>query len=145
MALFSPSQITWDEPYFFVLRLRTRKAWAWRGLIALAFAALFFIVIKFFDQRPRDLWQTLGVSALAGVVLTLLPDAVYFQRNISIDESTVSKDARIWPVGPDGPRLSPPLTEAVAFLIALGPLAMMSSCRDRQMKKCVVGLLRCRV
>lgn len=90
MALFNLAQVQWDEPVFFVLRLRTRKSWMLRGVCALVIALIMLVAIIGFDRRQRPIGQTITISLLAGVVLTLLPDVRFFQRNISINKEDVT-------------------------------------------------------
>lgn len=89
MGLFSSTQMSWSEPYFFLIRLR--EAWGWRNrvLLGLAVAALLFLAILLTGRQRLDVWQSLGVSlAAAGVLLALL-DVGNIQREVTITDDRI--------------------------------------------------------
>jgi hypothetical protein len=98
MKLFAKTEISWNEPLLFVLRLRRRKPWIVRGLIALGIAAILFAAM-YFSRRPAfHLGSALGVSVMAGLVLVLLPDLAFFQREITIKSDGILCYGSVGPV-----------------------------------------------
>jgi hypothetical protein len=89
MKLLPKSLISWNEPWFFLLRLRTRQGWLTRAAVALVLMGIMFAVIYFTGRARMGVPQMLLVSAMAGVFLSLLPDLVNLQREVTVYEDSV--------------------------------------------------------
>lgn len=89
MKFFSSTQISWCEPYLFVVRIR--EAWGWRRriLLALGIAVLLCVSMIFFDPIARPLPQAIGISLLAGFVLVALLDMGNIQREVTVNEDSI--------------------------------------------------------
>ena len=80
MKLFSSTQMSWNEPYFFVVRLRERWGWTRRGVLALVIAAVMFLAICF-TRNPRfGIGNAIALSLIVGVVLVALLDVGNIDR-----------------------------------------------------------------
>jgi hypothetical protein len=88
MKFFSSTQMTWNEPMFFVVRLRERWGWMRRGLLALGIVLLMFLAI-FFTRNQPGIGKTIAISVLAGVVLVVLMDVGNIQREVTIKDDCV--------------------------------------------------------
>lgn len=88
----SKNLLSWYEPYCFVARLRTGRDWLWRlvwfaGISAAAFALL----MVFRGGMP---WvMALETSLLVGLVITLLPDVLFLQRDVTITTDSIDWEA----------------------------------------------------
>jgi hypothetical protein len=80
--------LSWTEPIFFVPRLRTLKGWLWRIGWMIGIGVLAFLLLHLVGA-PRSLALELQISLIMGVVLTLLPDLVLFQREVWITEKAI--------------------------------------------------------
>ncbi|QDU40113.1 hypothetical protein Mal4_44680 [Maioricimonas rarisocia] len=102
MPLIPSSQMSWNEPIFFVARLREPWGWSWRGLMGLGVAIVMFIAIRFGGNAQQfELWQALGISLAAGAVLVILADVSNFQREVSIYKDSINYvgSAGTWSMG----------------------------------------------
>ncbi len=50
MKLLAKTEMTWNEPWFFVIRLRNRKGWILRGL-----GVLFIAILEWPRYWPEEL------------------------------------------------------------------------------------------
>jgi hypothetical protein len=89
MKLFSSTQISWNEPWFFLIRIR--EAWGWRRrlLLAIGISAVMFLAIYFFGAGQRGLPGTIGISLAAGFVLVALFDVGNIQREVTVKEDCI--------------------------------------------------------
>jgi hypothetical protein len=90
VAIFSSTQISWSEPWFFLLRIRERPGWIKRLILALVIALVMFVAM-FFGGRHAALGlpQTIGLALLCGFTLVLLFDVPNLQRDVTIKEDCV--------------------------------------------------------
>lgn len=88
MKMFSSTQISWSEPWFFLLRIR--EPWGWRRclLLALGISILMFLAIYFFAPA-RGLTSAIGISLLCGFVLVAALDLVNIQREVTVKEDCI--------------------------------------------------------
>ena len=88
MKMFSSTQISWSEPWFFLLRIR--EPWGWRRclLLALGISVLMFLAIFFFAPG-KGLASTIGISLLCGVVLVAALDLVNIQRDVTVNDDCI--------------------------------------------------------
>ncbi|MHC4400586.1 MAG: hypothetical protein ACYTG0_12995 [Planctomycetota bacterium] len=89
MKLFSSTQISWNEPWFFLIRIR--EAWGRRRrlLLAIGISVVMFLAIYFFGAGPRGLPGTIGISLAAGFVLVALFDVGNIQREVTVKEDCI--------------------------------------------------------
>ena len=89
MKLLSSTQISWNEPWCFLLRIR--EAWGWRRrlLLAIGISVLMFLAIFFFGPGQRGLPGTIGISLAAGFVLVALLDMGNIQREVTVKEDCI--------------------------------------------------------
>lgn len=88
MKLFSSTQISWNEPWFFIIRIRRATGWANRAFFGLAVAIVLFMAM-YLLQPGRGLVESVGVSVLAGCVLVVLLDVSNLQREVTIKEDGI--------------------------------------------------------
>jgi hypothetical protein len=89
MKLFSSTQMSWHEPYFFVVRLREPWGWARRGILALFIAGLMFAAVYFIRNPQMGTAKAIAVSLAAGLVLVALMDVGNIQRQITIRDDGI--------------------------------------------------------
>jgi hypothetical protein len=89
MKLISATQISWSEPYFFLIRLRDANSWRMRGLLALAIAVVMFLVMHFNGQARLGTVRAIGVSLAAGLVLVASLDLRSIQREVTIKDDCI--------------------------------------------------------
>src|SRR5262245_49725154 len=89
MKLFSSTQMSWHEPYFFVVRLREPWGWVRRGLLALIVSGLMFAVATFARNPPLETGKAIAVSLAAGLILVALMDVGNIQRGVTIKEDGI--------------------------------------------------------
>jgi hypothetical protein len=89
MKLFSSTQMSWHEPYFFVVRLRERWGWIRRGILALIVSGVMFVVASFARNPPLETGKAIAVSLAAGLVLVALMDVGNIQREVTIKEDGI--------------------------------------------------------
>ncbi len=88
MKLFASTQISWSEPWFFLLRIREPGGWLRRGLLALAIAVVMFAVMYYFGQQP-SVPMMLLTSLGAGLVLVAALDLPNIQRDVTVKEDCI--------------------------------------------------------
>lgn len=97
MKLFSSTQISWNEPWFFLLRIREGWGWGWRVLLAVALSTILFLALYFFPPVQRGMGEMVGISLLAGFTLVLLLDVGNIQREVTVkDDSIIVNSAVGW-------------------------------------------------
>jgi hypothetical protein len=89
MKLFSTTHISWNEPTFFLLRIREAWAWRIRLLLALALSVVVFGAMYFFQAEQRGLPEIIGVSIAAGFVIVALFDVGNIQREVTVKEDCI--------------------------------------------------------
>lgn len=89
MKLLPTSLMSWNEPRFFLLRLRNGRAWLIRILVALFIAGILLAAMLLTRPGRMELTQAILISLLAGVVLTLLPDISNCQREVTIYDDSI--------------------------------------------------------
>lgn len=89
MALLSSTQISWSEPWFFLIRIR--EAWGWRRrlLLALGLSLVMFLAIYFFGLGRLTLPGMIGISLAAGFVLVALLDVGSIQRDVTVSDDRI--------------------------------------------------------
>src|SRR5262245_41825551 len=99
MKLFTSTLMSWNEPLFFVIRLRERAGWIRRALLALGIVAVMFLAI-YFSRKPQiGIGKAIGISLAAGVFLVALLDVANIQREVTIKEDGInyqSATGAIW-------------------------------------------------
>ncbi|MFC1596559.1 hypothetical protein ACFL5Q_01250 [Planctomycetota bacterium] len=88
MKMFSSTQISWSEPWFFLLRIREPRGWRRWLLLAIGFSVLVFLAIYFFAPA-RGLPSAIGISLACGFVLVALLDVVNIQREVTVEEDCI--------------------------------------------------------
>ncbi|HVJ67690.1 MAG TPA: hypothetical protein VM510_06895 [Caulifigura sp.] len=90
MAIFSSTQMSWSEPWFFLLRIRERPSWIKRFVAGLVVSVAMFAAM-FFSARHAALGlpQTIGLSLACGFVLILLIDVPNLQRDVTIKDDCI--------------------------------------------------------
>ena len=89
MKLFSSTQISWNEPWFFVIRERQAADWRGRLLLAIGISVVMFLAIFFFGVGRHGLPGAIGISLVAGFVLVALLDVHNIQREVTVKEDCV--------------------------------------------------------
>lgn len=89
MKLFSSTQISWSEPWFFLISIREVWGWRRRILLAIAIAALMFVGTYFFGGGRFGLPESIGISIVCGLVLVSLLDVGNLQREVTIKEDCI--------------------------------------------------------
>jgi hypothetical protein len=89
MKLVSSTQIAWNEPWCFLLRIR--EAWGWRRrlLMAIGISLLMFLAIFFFGPAQGGLPGTIGISLAAGFLLVAGFDVGNLQREVTVKEDCI--------------------------------------------------------
>ncbi|MBT4867386.1 MAG: hypothetical protein HON53_19965 [Planctomycetaceae bacterium] len=89
MKLFSSTQISWAEPWFFLIRIR--EAWGWRRriLLAIGISIVMFLGIYFLGNQIGGLPGTIGISLAAGYVLVALLDVGNVQRDVTVYDDRI--------------------------------------------------------
>ena len=91
----SKTLLSWYEPFFFVSRLRTLSGWLWRLVWVIGIAVVMFLLVHFLAVKNKPSLATeIGISLLIGVVLTLIPDVVNSQREITVTEEAIDWEAK---------------------------------------------------
>src|SRR5262245_27053539 len=89
MKLFSSTLLSWNEPWFFVIRLRERRGWINRALLALGIAALMFLAIYLTRKPQIGTGKAVVIALVVGVLCTVLLDAANIQREVTIKENGI--------------------------------------------------------
>jgi hypothetical protein len=89
MKLFSSTQISWCEPWFFLFRIREASNWRIRIFIAIGLAVAMFIASHFFSARQLGLPREIGVSLAFGLLITAIPDIRNCQREVTVKEDSI--------------------------------------------------------
>lgn len=89
MKLFSSTQISWSEPWFFLLRIREARQWRGRLLLAIGISVVMFLAMYFFGAGRQGLPGMIGISLAAGFVLVALMDARNLQRDVTVKEDCI--------------------------------------------------------
>jgi hypothetical protein len=94
MKLFSRPLLSWNEPVLFAARIRDRRGWLMRGLLALAFFAVMMFAF-FAEQRwGRGLNVSPAVavlmSAAIGLSFTSMLDTPGLNKEVTIDAERIS-------------------------------------------------------
>jgi hypothetical protein len=89
MKLFSLPQISWSEPWFFVIRVR--EAWEWRRrlLLAIGISLVMFLAMYFFGAGRQGFPGIIGISLACGFVFLALVDAGNIQRDVTVHEDCI--------------------------------------------------------
>jgi hypothetical protein len=95
MKLFAKTLLTWREPFLISARMRSRKGWMLRGLLALVIFAAMMFAFTLDRGKPgrRPKFSPVGavvLSAVIGVLLTSLLDAPDLNREATITEKEIS-------------------------------------------------------
>ncbi|MDG1893465.1 MAG: hypothetical protein P8J37_01015 [Fuerstiella sp.] len=99
MALFSSTQISWNEPWFFLVRIRTARSWMPRMATAFVVMAVMFLATYFFDNGRFALVEAALLSLVCGLVVLLLLDKGNVQREVSVQKDCIvvnSAMGRTW-------------------------------------------------
>ena len=95
MALFASTQISWTEPWLFLIRIRTADGWMRRILLALGVAILVAVVIFLFQGGQRGILGSATAGLAAGAAILLLMDKSNIQRNVTVMEDRIVVDSSI--------------------------------------------------
>lgn len=87
--MFSSTQIAWNEPWCFLLRIREARGWRRRVLLAIGISVLVFLAIYFFAPVRRGLAGTIGISLADGFVLVALLEVRNIQRQVTVKEDCI--------------------------------------------------------
>jgi len=89
VKLLSSTQISWNEPLFFLIRIR--EAWGWRRrlLIALGISVVMFLAIFFFRSEQIGIPAAIGIGLAAGFALVALCDKDNIQREVTVKEDGI--------------------------------------------------------
>ncbi|HIE96553.1 MAG: hypothetical protein ABGZ23_08150 [Fuerstiella sp.] len=90
MALFSSTQISWSEPWFFLIRIRTAVGWMPRVATAFVVVAVMFLSTYFFDDGRFGLVEAGLLSLACGLATLLLLDKGNLQREVSVQKDSIS-------------------------------------------------------
>ncbi|MEZ6043253.1 MAG: hypothetical protein R3C20_22380 [Planctomycetaceae bacterium] len=96
MAIFKRNLMRWNEPIFFVPRMRTRSEWRGKIILAIVVAVVMsagLMAARFgIDAGGPRLSVPLAILAGmgVGVLLVAVRELVWFQRDISIDEKNIT-------------------------------------------------------
>lgn len=89
MKLFSSTQISWNEPLFFLMRIREGWSWRRRLFLALGISAVMFLAIFFFGLGRLGLAGQIGISLASGFLLVALLDLGNIQREVTVKEDCI--------------------------------------------------------
>ena len=89
MALFSSTQISWNEPWFFLVRIRTARGWLPRIATAIVVVAVMFLATYFYDNARFGLVEAILLSLACGLVVVLLLDKGNIQREVSVQKDCI--------------------------------------------------------
>jgi len=91
------TEMSWSEPYFFLLRIREGKSWLKRGLLVLGIAALMFGATQINQKQAQKLGLlgALGISLAAGLVLVAYLDCGNIQRDVTIYDDSVGYNSSV--------------------------------------------------
>lgn len=93
MKLFSSTQMSWNEPYFFIIRLRERWGWTRRGILLLVITVVMFLAMHFTRNPP--LLNSIAISLAAGFVLVALLDVGNIQREVTIKDDCIMYNSSV--------------------------------------------------
>jgi len=94
MKLLSSTQISWNEPWLFLIRIREGWGWRRRLLLAIGISVVMFLAIFFF-QPQRGLPASIAISLLAGFVLVALMDVGNLQREVTVKDDCIIVNSAI--------------------------------------------------
>ncbi len=95
----SKTLIAWNEPYAFIFWLRTAKEWLVRLGVMFGMAVVLFLALHFLAPGERTIPLELKICGATALVIVLVFDLPYLQRQIRITEAAVEWEA-------DGVKLS---------------------------------------
>ncbi|MEZ6132280.1 MAG: hypothetical protein R3C59_26765 [Planctomycetaceae bacterium] len=99
MKLISSTLISWNEPWFFLIRIRTLKGWLWRIAIAIAVAVTMFVAMYFLDNGRFGLTEAVAVALACGGLILLLLDRGNIQREVTVKDDCIivnSASGNLW-------------------------------------------------
>ena len=89
MKLFSSTQIAWNEPWFFLIRIRTLNGWLKRIGLGLLIAVITFSAMYFTGAGRFGLTESLSAGLLAGLVILLILDKGNIQREVTVKDDCI--------------------------------------------------------
>lgn len=90
MKLFSSTQISWSEPWFFLVRIRERPSWTWRIILGFVLSLALFVGMYLGGRHVNwGLPQLIGFSLFCGYFLVALLDVPHIQREVTIKEDGI--------------------------------------------------------
>lgn len=89
MKLLSSTQISWNEPWFFLIRIREASGWRFRIFIAVGIAVAMFIASHFSKAGQLGLPEKIGISLAAGLLIVAMPDIRNCQREVTVKEDCI--------------------------------------------------------
>lgn len=87
--LNSSTKISWNEPWFFLIRIRTLQGWLKRIAFAVVVAVIMFAVTYYFGGARFDIVKALAAGGLSGLAILLLLDKPNLQREVTISETDI--------------------------------------------------------
>jgi hypothetical protein len=93
MKLFSSTQISWNEPWFFPIRIRDAREWRIRLLLAIVVSIVIFLALFFFAAGRHGLPGMIGISLAAGFLVLVLLDIRHIQREVTVKEDGIIVDS----------------------------------------------------
>lgn len=90
MGLFNSStKISFSEPWFFMIRIRTFPDWIVRIGIALTIGFLVFVAIYYWGNAPFDVLKQVGIALLVAFALLLMADKGNLQREMTVSDKDI--------------------------------------------------------
>lgn len=95
MKLFSATQMSWNEPYFFLIKLREPWGWGRRAILGLVIFLVMFLAIHFTGRQRMGTAQAVLLSLACGAVLVALLDVGNIQREVTITEDSIGYQSSV--------------------------------------------------
>lgn len=87
--LNSSTKISWNEPWFFLIRIRTLQGWLKRLAAAAVVAVIMFFATYYLGGARFDIPTALAAGGLSALAILLLLDKPNLQREITVSETDI--------------------------------------------------------